>query len=180
MVLSCRKSCFRTQVNAGWFDRPSGITGGKDTAIQSCLWASQGEASTVFTGTKKPRSQRVPKTSLRLALQEVGASTSRPRRNWHQVWPRATSRTCWQQKPAQVRPMPSHTYSISTRKNCRPDTVPEKKKYRPCSTSLYVRSLHTFYLWIHLIQCIYSGWSVKGHVNIQEEFIAFATKSVEL
>lgn len=117
-----------------------------DAGTQSCLWASLGDVSTVCTGIKNPSNQRVPKTSLRFALQEVEASTSCPRRNWHQVWPRATSRTCWQQKPAQVRPMPSQTYSISTRKNCRPDMVPEKRKYRRRLKRLYVRLLCTLCL----------------------------------
>lgn len=97
-----------------------------EVITQSCLFASVSSehVSTVCTGRIRPRIQRVPKTSLRLVFQGLRFSTSCPLCIWHQVCPRATSSTCWQQKPAQTRPIPSHTYSISTRNNCRPEMVP--------------------------------------------------------
>lgn len=93
---------------------------------QSCLCpsVSSEHISTVCTGMIRPRIQRVPNTSLRLLLQGLRFSTSCPLCIWHQVCPRATSSTCWQQKPAQTRPMPNHTYSIRTRNNCKPEIVP--------------------------------------------------------
>lgn len=92
---------------------------------QSCLSASSEHISTVCTGRIRPRSQWLPKTSFRLLLQGLRFSTTCPLCIWHQVCPRATSSTCWQQKPAQTSPMPSHTYSISTRNSCKPEIVPD-------------------------------------------------------
>lgn len=108
--------------------------------LQSSLWASASSehVSTVCTGSIRPSIQRVPKTSLRLALQGLQFSASCPLCIWHHVCPRATSSTCWQQKPAHTKPMPSHTYSISTRNNCRPEIVPVRRYWGGEITVAYI------------------------------------------